>query len=108
MNDIERKLPISESTKRRNPHLYPGYLPTSKVGNKGDDNSIVQKQENNLRQSANNKPKAKKVNAANYPKFRVTIVFRFPDYIRRDADGCLSTLFDCIVHARRRLLDENS
>lgn len=39
--------------------------------------------------------------------FEVAVTFRFPDRRRRDLDGCISTLLDCLIHARRRLLDTN-
>jgi hypothetical protein len=40
--------------------------------------------------------------------FEVTIDFRFSDRRRRDLDGMLSTILDCLVHARRRCLDPHT
>ncbi len=39
--------------------------------------------------------------------FQVTITFRMADRRRKDIDGMLSTLLDCLVRARRRCLDPN-
>lgn len=39
--------------------------------------------------------------------FEVSIAFRFQDRRRRDLDGATATLLDCLIHARRRLLDTN-
>jgi hypothetical protein len=36
--------------------------------------------------------------------YRITVALRFCDKRRRDMDGCLCTILDCIMRARRRLL----
>ncbi len=40
-----------------------------------------------------------------YGIFHVSITLRMADRRRKDIDGMLSSIFDCLVHARRRLLD---
>lgn len=40
-----------------------------------------------------------------YGKFRVAITFLMPDRRRKDIDGMCSTILDCLIRARRRLLD---
>lgn len=44
----------------------------------------------------------------NHGVFRVTIKFRMADRGRKDLDGAVSTLLDCLIRARRRLLDPDS
>lgn len=44
------------------------------------------------------------LDAALCSKFRVSIVLYVSDYRRRDPDGALSTIMDCITSARRRLV----
>ena len=45
------------------------------------------------------------VDGASENAFRISVTFRFSDKRRRDADGSLSTLFDCLIGSVRRLLD---
>jgi hypothetical protein len=40
--------------------------------------------------------------------FRLSVVVRVSDRRRRDLDGILSTLCDCLIRARRRLLDPHT
>lgn len=41
------------------------------------------------------------MDATGHPKFAISIELLVSDNIRRDADGCLSTLLDCLVAALR-------
>ena len=54
---------------------------------------------------ADNKTRISKGDKENHRRFRVRITVRFSDNRRRDADGCLSTLLDCLTTARGRLLE---
>ena len=54
---------------------------------------------------ADNKTRVSKGDKENHRRFRVRITFRFSDNRRRDLDGGLSTVLDCIIAARGRLLD---
>jgi len=47
-------------------------------------------------------------NSGDRGQFRITITVRFSDRRRTDLDGKLSALCDCIVRARRRLLDTST
>jgi hypothetical protein len=49
--------------------------------------------------------KSRSPDAGDNRRFRVTANFRFSDRRRRDLDGCTATVMDCLVNARRRLLD---
>jgi hypothetical protein len=45
---------------------------------------------------------------ADRPKYHVTITVRFSNRRRTDLSGKLDTLLDCLVHASRRLLGDDS
>lgn len=47
--------------------------------------------------------RAQALDGASHPKFRISIDFLVADRRRRDADGMLSTILDCLVHAQGRL-----
>jgi len=53
----------------------------------------------------NHKARKAKVDAAMRAQFRISIDFRFSDRLRRDLDGEATTILDCLVATRRRLLD---
>lgn len=44
------------------------------------------------------------VDGAGHPSFRIAVTLRFADYRRKDPDGCLATLMDCLNGAVGRLL----
>ena len=44
----------------------------------------------------------------NHRRFRIGITVRFSDNRRRDLDGAMATIGDCIIAARGRLLDMDS
>ena len=54
--------------------------------------------------SAHHKSKAPKVDAASGGEFCIAITLGASDRRRRDGDGAESTILDCLVTARRRLL----
>ena len=56
--------------------------------------------------NADHKARKAKAHGRDHGKFHLTITLRFSDRIRRDPDGIFSTLCDCLLRARRRLLDE--
>ena len=45
------------------------------------------------------------VDSTVHPTFRVSVDLFYSDRRRRDGDGAATTLADCIITARRRLLD---
>lgn len=85
----------------KHPELY-------RADNSGE-NSSVQKQKASHpgpinRPSPNlDRTKNKKVDGQLHPRFSVTIVVQMPDNRRRDLDGMLATILDCICSARRQL-----
>ena len=48
-------------------------------------------------------PKSKETDASNRAKFRVTIDLLISDKRKRDPDGAINTVMDCLVGAVRRL-----
>jgi len=55
------------------------------------------------RPKANHKTRKARVDEAVHPKFRVTVTLRVSDKLRRDGDGALTTLLDCLVNTQGRL-----
>lgn len=45
------------------------------------------------------------IDGGDHGLFQVTITLRYPDQLRRDPHGSAETILDCLVRARRRLLD---
>ena len=78
----------SLSTKLRNAG-NPGIRPRSEL----------QEQEADMRPKPDNPPRRKKVDGKRHPKFAVSVEVRFSDNRRRDLDGALSTVLDCLVSA---------
>ncbi len=82
--------------------------------------SQLQKQEENFRietdptkivarnSHSDHKPRRAKNKQPDHPKYRVTIIWRVSDKRRRDNDGMLATVMDCLVHATRRLVGLDS
>ena len=56
------------------------------------------------RPAAPYRPKNKGVDGKDHPRFRVSVTLLMSDQRDRDPDGAVSTLMDCLVSARRRLL----
>ena len=54
-----------------------------------------------------NRPRRPKAKGSDHPSYRLTVTFLFSDRRRRDLDGCLATIADSLIAARRRLLDGN-
>src|ERR1035441_6044853 len=110
INELRRLFPnATESVIRRN-------FPAIEVGNQGNDCAVIQEQQtvNRPRKRRKTATKAASDYESALPEdhgrdggqFSLTATFRFPDYRRRDLDGRLSTLCDCIIRARRRCLED--
>lgn len=48
--------------------------------------------------------RARQMDGPGHPQYRVSITLRFSDYRRKDPDGCVATLMDCLTDAVGRLL----
>ena len=55
--------------------------------------------------SADNQARKTAMDAKSGGQHRVTVELLYSDRRRRDADGALTTLLDCLILARRRFLD---
>ena len=88
LRSIQAKLPLSAATLARNQADDSGSGPRS----------VVQKQPG----AVPDKPAKPGMDGVVPRPFRVTVVLRVSDRRRRDADGGLSTLLDCICRAARR------
>jgi hypothetical protein len=66
--------------------------------------SVVQKQQAPHKRKSHHKPKASEVDEGRDRRFRITITFGVSDRRERDGDGAESTLLDCLVRARQRLM----
>ena len=55
--------------------------------------------------AADNRSQKATMDGEVHPKFRVSVAFLLSDNRRRDADNMLSTVLDCLIIARRRLLE---
>lgn len=80
------------------------YLRRRKAGDKISC-AVIQKQEANSSKSADNSSRDKRKNGASYQRFRISIDLRYATARRRDIDGAASTILDCLLASRRRLLD---
>lgn len=70
------------------------------------DSAIVQEcQAQREKRVRLHRPKNKGAKEPDRTPYRVSIVLRFSDKRQHDPDGCLSTILDCLVAARRRLED---
>lgn len=83
----------SKSTQSRN---LPDY---SKLG----AHSILQEFQTSDPGKTDNRSQKAKGNGVNHPSYRITVEFLYSDKRRRDLDGGLSTILDCLVKAVRRL-----
>lgn len=88
----------------RNPTLRP--TEEGGVGNKGV--SCPGKKELILSRSEGknlDRPRSKRKGGKNHKRFRITATFFYSDELRRDGDGAYTTIQDCIIVARGRLVD---
>jgi len=96
--DLKRLFPFaSQSCLRRNAAddqtVYPGIGPRAEL----------QEHEESQPKRPVHRAKSETVDARVHGQFRVTVTLRVSDNRKRDADGALSTLLDCLVNAARRL-----
>lgn len=71
----------------------------------------VQKQKNNLREEASDRPKSTAMDGAGYEGYSLSVEILVSDRRRRDLDGALATICDVIVAVGRQLAadtDDNS
>jgi hypothetical protein len=52
---------------------------------------------------SDNRPQEAKTNGADNPEYRISVTLLVADHRQRDADGALSTVLDCLIHAIGRL-----
>lgn len=65
---------------------------------------IIQKQQAPDEGTPHNQPQATEVDERSYGQFHVAITLFVSDERERDGDGAESTLLDCLIAARKRLL----
>lgn len=53
--------------------------------------------------NADNSPREAALDGRNHPKFHIAVTLHCSDNRRRDIDGALSTLLDCLITSRRLL-----
>lgn len=63
----------------------------------------LQEQQNAHSGKANHRPKEAEEDGRDHPRFEVSVDLLVSDERRRDADGALSTLLDCLVQALRKV-----
>ena len=61
-----------------------------------------------LEEYVSDNPKSKKADGINRERFRITIDFLVSDNRRRDPDGAINTILDCLVRSVRRLSEGDS
>lgn len=104
--ELQRNFPsATKSTRARVEREWAAYLSSVTAGDKRE-NTVVQEQKSNVSRAIGDGRKSKKEDAANRGQFCCTVTLRFSDYRQQDPDGVWATLIDCLVRARRRLLDE--
>lgn len=64
--------------------------------------SGVQKREDANEARTNNRPGKARMDETRNPRFKVSVTFRFSDNRKRDLDGALSTVLDCLIAAGRQ------
>jgi hypothetical protein len=64
----------------------------------------VQKLQDAHTGQADNGSQKPEVDEGSGGQYRFSIIVQVSDASARDGDGCCSTLLDCVIHARRRLL----
>lgn len=65
----------------------------------------VQEFKAHIRQAPRHVQERQSANGDDHLRFRISIALRYAGRQRRDIDGAASTLLDCLMAARRRLLD---
>lgn len=63
----------------------------------------IQKQEDNMRKTTSNSPKSTAMDGVSYEGYSLSVEILVSDRRRRDLDGALATICDCIVAAGRQL-----
>ena len=63
----------------------------------------VQKQEDNMRKTSSNSPQGTAMDGAGYEGYALSVEILVSDRRRRDLDGALATICDCIVAVGRQL-----
>lgn len=85
------------------PNISKSAIAANKVGGpRTGPRTIVQEQQVADTRKANHKSGPAKVDAQMHRQFSLTIVIQVSDNRRRDLDGALSTILDCLIVARRR------
>lgn len=93
----------SEAVKRLNVgQTRPADKKSNNHVHSGNAHNELQKFKDADKGQAHHKPKKAKAHGASHPSYRVTIVFLQSDKRRRDLDGQLSTVLDCLRNAVRR------
>jgi len=88
---------------------YELYLARTKAcGSRYGAGPVVQERQANHGQKSGDAAQNQTVDDEVHPRFRVSILLRVSDHRRRDADGAVSTLLDCLVSAVGRLLAMDS
>lgn len=67
--------------------------------------SELQKQQNAMQRPIDDKPKESKMDAKRDQQFKISIAFLMSDNRRRDLDGMLTTILDCLCAAGRQMAD---
>jgi len=65
--------------------------------------TCLQEQEDNRWKATDNTPKMQKMDGGSDQQYHLSVEILVSDRRRRDLDGALATICDCIVTARRRL-----
>lgn len=65
--------------------------------------SQLQELQGLLEEYVSHSPKSKKADEGNRKRFRITVDLLVSDNRRRDPDGAINTIMDCLVAAVRRL-----
>lgn len=77
--------------------------PAIRARNPGHQHSELQKFQDAYQRPIDNEPKASKDDAENHPRYKISVELYYSDNYRRDADGALATILDCLIAAGRQL-----
>lgn len=100
--DYER---MRERLRRLNPKLK---QPDTPVDTRNWSRTQLQEYEAGKRARALHRAESEKVDADVRRQFRVTVTLRISDKRKRDADGALSTILDCLCKSTRRLSERDT
>ncbi len=129
MSDIEKRMKsyeASEAVKRLNPHLYEQnqskplktasqaqIRPSGEQIKSHETNNInnsrkvshseLQERQEDMGKESGNKARGQTTNEANTGRYKITVDFFMSDNRRRDLDGMLATILDCLCTERRLL-----